>query len=104
MRPKVVRSVHYCPATKKTLERRYTDMTSYDPFPSSSIYPTKDEDGKCIFLLFVLIFLYFLSEIMQVLTKCIYTHPQMYDSINKVLKCFIVEEDGPPFVPLVDKP
>lgn len=46
VRPKVVRSVHYCPATKKTLERRYTDMTSYDPFPSSSIYPTKDEDGK----------------------------------------------------------
>ena len=46
MRPKVVRSVHYCPATKKTLQRQYTDMTSYDAFPSSAIYPTKDEDGK----------------------------------------------------------
>lgn len=46
VRPKVVRSVHYCPTTKKTLERRYTDMTSYDPFPSSAIYPTKDEDGE----------------------------------------------------------
>lgn len=41
MRPKVVRSVHYCPATKKTMERKYTDMTSLDAFPSSAIYPTK---------------------------------------------------------------
>ncbi|KAK3878636.1 hypothetical protein Pcinc_016737 [Petrolisthes cinctipes] len=48
VRPKVVRSVHYCPATKKTLERRYTDMTSYDPFPSSAIYPTKDDDGNLL--------------------------------------------------------
>lgn len=41
VRPKVVRSVHYCPATKKTMERKYTDMTSLDAFPSSAIYPTK---------------------------------------------------------------
>lgn len=41
IRPKVVKSVHYCPATKKTLERHYTDLTSLDPFPSSSAYPTK---------------------------------------------------------------
>ncbi|GCC41805.1 hypothetical protein chiPu_0025600, partial [Chiloscyllium punctatum] len=41
VRPKVVRSVHYCPATKKTIERKYTDMTSLDAFPSSAIYPTK---------------------------------------------------------------
>lgn len=41
IRPKVVRSVHYCPATKKTMERRYTDMTSLEAFPSSSAYPTK---------------------------------------------------------------
>ncbi|NWU43093.1 MCM3 factor, partial [Hylia prasina] len=46
VRPKVVRSVHYCPATKKTIERRYTDMTSLDAFPSSSIYPTKDEENN----------------------------------------------------------
>ncbi|XP_060773434.1 DNA replication licensing factor MCM3 [Neoarius graeffei] len=46
VRPKVVRSVHYCPATKKTLERKYTDMTSLDAFPSSSIYPTKDEENN----------------------------------------------------------
>ncbi|NXE65306.1 MCM3 factor, partial [Calcarius ornatus] len=46
VRPKVVRSVHYCPATKKTIERRYADMTSLDAFPSSSIYPTKDEENN----------------------------------------------------------
>lgn len=39
--PKVVKSVHYCPTTGRTMERRYTDMTSYDPFPSSSVYPVK---------------------------------------------------------------
>uniref|UniRef100_A0A2P2I2G5 DNA replication licensing factor MCM3 n=1 Tax=Hirondellea gigas TaxID=1518452 RepID=A0A2P2I2G5_9CRUS len=48
VRPKVVRSVHYCPATKETLERRYTDMTSYEAFPSSALYPTKDDDGNLL--------------------------------------------------------
>uniref|UniRef100_A0A671PSP5 DNA replication licensing factor MCM3 n=1 Tax=Sinocyclocheilus anshuiensis TaxID=1608454 RepID=A0A671PSP5_9TELE len=46
VRPKVVRSVHYCPATKKTMERKYTDMTSLDAFPSSAIYPTMDEENN----------------------------------------------------------
>ncbi|XP_030627514.1 DNA replication licensing factor MCM3-like [Chanos chanos] len=46
VRPKILRSVHYCPATKKTLERKYTDLTSLDAFPSSSIYPTKDEENN----------------------------------------------------------
>lgn len=46
VRPKVVRSVHYCPATKKTMERKYTDMTSLDAFPSNAIYPTKDEENN----------------------------------------------------------
>ncbi|EPB66019.1 hypothetical protein ANCCEY_14895, partial [Ancylostoma ceylanicum] len=44
VRPKVVKSVHYCPATKKTLEKRYTDLTSYESFPSSNVYPTEDEN------------------------------------------------------------
>lgn len=48
VRPKVVRSVHYCPATKKVIERQYTDLTSFDAFPSSSVYPTKDEDGNTL--------------------------------------------------------
>ncbi|XP_018603206.1 DNA replication licensing factor MCM3-like isoform X1 [Scleropages formosus] len=46
VRLKITRSVHYCPATKKTLERRYTDLTSLDAFPSSAIYPTKDEENN----------------------------------------------------------
>ncbi|XP_068432978.1 DNA replication licensing factor MCM3 isoform X2 [Clinocottus analis] len=46
VRPKVVRSVHYCPATKKTIERKYSDMTSLDAFPSTAIYPTKDEENN----------------------------------------------------------
>lgn len=48
VRPKVLHSVHYCPATQKTLERRFTDLTSHDAFPSSGIYPTKDEDGNLL--------------------------------------------------------
>lgn len=46
--PKVVRSVHYCPATKKVIERKYTDMTSLDAFPSSNVYPTKDDEGNLL--------------------------------------------------------
>ncbi|XP_050537299.1 DNA replication licensing factor MCM3 [Daktulosphaira vitifoliae] len=46
VRPKIVRSVHFCPVTKKTIERRYTDMTSTAAFPSNAVYPTKDEDGN----------------------------------------------------------
>ncbi|XP_054104643.1 LOW QUALITY PROTEIN: DNA replication licensing factor MCM3-like [Callithrix jacchus] len=46
VRPKVVRSVHYCPATKKTIERRYSDLTTLEAFPSSSVYPTKDEENN----------------------------------------------------------
>ncbi|XP_073953053.1 DNA replication licensing factor Mcm3-like, partial [Choristoneura fumiferana] len=44
--PKVVRSVHYCPATQKVMERKYTDLTSFEAFPTTAIYPTKDEDGN----------------------------------------------------------
>ena len=43
---KVVKSIHFCPATGKTIERRYTDLTSLDPFPSSAVYPTKDDEGN----------------------------------------------------------
>ncbi|ODN01517.1 DNA replication licensing factor Mcm3 [Orchesella cincta] len=48
IRPKVVRSVHYCPATKKSMERKYNDITSFDVFPSVNIYPTKDDDGNLL--------------------------------------------------------
>ena len=46
--PKVVRSVHYCPATKKSLERRYADISSFDVMPTVNVYPTKDEDGNLL--------------------------------------------------------
>ncbi len=53
VRPKVVRSVHYCPATKKTMERKYTDMTSLEAFPSSAIYPTKVTRGAQMFYFYI---------------------------------------------------
>jgi DNA replication licensing factor MCM3 len=48
VRPKVVRSVHYCPATNKFMERKYTDATSFEGVPSSNVYPTKDDDGNLL--------------------------------------------------------
>jgi len=48
VRSKVVKSVHYCPSTNKFLERKYTDFTSHSAFPSSSVYPTKDEEGNIL--------------------------------------------------------
>ena len=48
VRPKVVKSVHYCPATGKTMERRYTDLTSLEPFPTSAVYPTKVSTTSCL--------------------------------------------------------
>ncbi|CAH8525003.1 unnamed protein product [Schistosoma curassoni] len=46
--PKVVCSVHYCPATKKTIERRYADLTSLEPYPFVGAYPTKDDEGNLL--------------------------------------------------------
>lgn len=46
VRPKVVKSVHFCPATGKTLERQYTDLTSFEAYPSTAAYPTQDDDGN----------------------------------------------------------
>ncbi|KAL3087996.1 hypothetical protein niasHT_026417 [Heterodera trifolii] len=57
VRPKIVKSTHYCPATKKTLEKKYTDLTSYDAYPTNNAYPKEDENknpletefGKCVY-------------------------------------------------------
>ncbi|KAK9888550.1 hypothetical protein WA026_000795 [Henosepilachna vigintioctopunctata] len=46
--PKVMKSVHYCPATKKVMERNYADLTSLEAFPSSTVYPTKDDEGNLL--------------------------------------------------------
>ncbi|XP_020289974.1 DNA replication licensing factor Mcm3 [Pseudomyrmex gracilis] len=48
VRPKVVRSVHYCDVTKTVLERAYSDLTSLEAFPHSAIYPTTDEQGNAL--------------------------------------------------------
>ncbi|RLN14922.1 hypothetical protein BBJ28_00000916, partial [Nothophytophthora sp. Chile5] len=46
VRPKVVRSVHYCKETNAILSRVYRDNTSLTGAPTSSVYPTKDENGN----------------------------------------------------------
>ena len=45
---KLVKSVHYCPATDKFLERRYADQTSVAPLPSVAVFPTRDDDGNML--------------------------------------------------------
>lgn len=44
VRPKIVKSIHYCEVTKKTLEKKYTDFTSYEAVQSSNVYPKEDEN------------------------------------------------------------
>jgi len=46
VKPKIVKSVYYCEATKKTIERRHYDLSSLEYHPSSNILETKDEDGN----------------------------------------------------------
>mmetsp|Transcript_44040 Transcript_44040/g.71698 ORF Transcript_44040/g.71698 Transcript_44040/m.71698 type:complete len:863 (+) Transcript_44040:134-2722(+) len=46
VRPKVVKSVHYCPTTKSFTTREYRDVTSIDGLPTSSVYPTRDSEGN----------------------------------------------------------
>ncbi|XP_043463067.1 DNA replication licensing factor Mcm3 [Leptopilina heterotoma] len=48
VRPKIVRSVHFCEATKAITDRAYSDLTSYDAYPASAVYPTTDEDGNAL--------------------------------------------------------
>ncbi|TDH71737.1 hypothetical protein CCR75_002187 [Bremia lactucae] len=48
VRPKVVRSVHYCKQTNAILSREYRDTTSIAGAPTSSVYPTKDENGNLL--------------------------------------------------------
>ena len=41
MRPKVVKSCHYCPTTGEFITREYRDITSATGLPTGSIYPTR---------------------------------------------------------------
>ncbi|XP_048542503.1 DNA replication licensing factor MCM3 [Triticum urartu] len=48
VRPKVVKSVHYCPATAAFMSREYRDITSFVGLPTGSVYPTRDENGNLL--------------------------------------------------------
>ncbi|GLE05440.1 hypothetical protein PINS_up014453 [Pythium insidiosum] len=48
VRPKVVRSVHYCRETNALHAREYRDHTSLQGAPTSSVYPTRDENGNVL--------------------------------------------------------
>lgn len=48
VRPKVVKSVHFCPTTRKFTERIYSDSTSYEGLTTSAVYPTRDEEGNLL--------------------------------------------------------
>lgn len=48
VRPKVVKSVHYCPLTQQSIQREYRDGTSFTGMPTGSTYPRKDENGNLL--------------------------------------------------------
>jgi DNA replication licensing factor MCM3 len=48
VRPKVVKSVHYCPKTQVFTNRQYRDITSTSGAPTGASYPTKDEQGNLL--------------------------------------------------------
>ncbi|GAV66455.1 ketoacyl-synt domain-containing protein/MCM domain-containing protein/Ketoacyl-synt_C domain-containing protein [Cephalotus follicularis] len=48
VRPKVVKSVHFCPTTKSFTIREYRDITSNVGLPTGSVYPTRDENGNLL--------------------------------------------------------
>ncbi|CAM6127854.1 unnamed protein product [Calypogeia fissa] len=48
VRPKVVKSVHYCSTTGEFTTREYRDITSYTGLPTGSVYPTRDDGGNLL--------------------------------------------------------
>ena len=57
VRPKVMRSVHFCPATKRHLTREYRDDTALNlgleengrpMLPTTTMYPTRDPEGNLL--------------------------------------------------------
>lgn len=46
VRPKVVRSVHYCPATSNLSHREYRDATDISDIPTGTVYPSVDDKGN----------------------------------------------------------
>lgn len=48
VRPKVVKSVHFCPHDGTFTTREYRDITSYNGLPTGSVYPTRNENGHLL--------------------------------------------------------
>lgn len=48
VRPKIVKSVHWCPVTGQFQSREYRDVTSNTGAPTTTAYPTKDESGNLL--------------------------------------------------------
>lgn len=48
VRPKVVKSVHFCPVTSAFTTREYRDITSNMGLPTGSVYPTRDDNGNLL--------------------------------------------------------
>ena len=49
VRPKVVKSVHFCESTGAFHKREYRDSTTPGAFmPTSTVYPTKDNEGNAL--------------------------------------------------------
>jgi len=48
VRPKLVKSVHYCEATKAFTTMEYRDVTALSGMPTSSTYPTRDSNGNLL--------------------------------------------------------
>jgi len=48
VRPKMVKSVHYCEATGMTSTREYRDVTSNRGLPTPTTYPSRDIDGNLL--------------------------------------------------------
>ncbi|GJV50643.1 reverse transcriptase domain-containing protein [Tanacetum coccineum] len=48
VRPKVVKSVHYCPTTNQFTSREYRDITSTMGLPTCFVYPTRDDNGNLL--------------------------------------------------------
>ena len=90
--PKVVKSVHYCPATKKTIERKYTDLTSLEPFPSSGAYPTKVSSCKMYsrkFLLNKTIFVQFFAG----LNFCALAKKELINFVDSIFADFSLSKN-----------
>ncbi|CAD6193932.1 unnamed protein product [Caenorhabditis auriculariae] len=57
IKQKLMTSVHYCPATKKFLEKKFADFTMLDAAVTNNAYPTEDENknpletefGQCVY-------------------------------------------------------